>query len=89
MSQTRRFIVSGRVQGVFFRDSARQVATELKITGHAINRRDGSVEVLACGEPEALDQLAQWLKRGPPLAAVTDVAVEATADTDLQGFRIG
>jgi acylphosphatase len=50
----RQFKVSGRVQGVFFRVSTRDVAVPLNITGHAINLPDGSVEVLACGDAAAL-----------------------------------
>ena len=76
MSPARRFIVKGRVQGVFFRESTRRVAEGLGITGHAINLRDGNVEVLACGEPAALDKLADYLKVGPTMAVVTDVLYE-------------
>ena len=88
MSEARRFNVTGRVQGVFFRDSTRQVAESLQITGHAINLPDGSVEVLACGDPEALDQLANWLTSGPPLAKVTHVNSETVDWQAMQGFRI-
>lgn len=89
MSEARRFIVKGRVQGVFFRDSTRQVAESLQITGHAINLPDGSVEVLACGDLESLARLASWLKQGPPLANVTDLQVETVDWQTQQGFRIG
>ncbi len=69
----RRFRVTGRVQGVFFRASTRDVARELDLKGYAMNLRDGSVEVLACGNPSAIDALAEWLERGPPLATVERV----------------
>ena len=72
----RRFRVTGRVQGVFFRDSTRQVAGTLTLTGHARNMPDGSVEVLACGHPDAVDKLAGWLNEGPPKASVSDVESE-------------
>lgn len=72
----RRFTVTGRVQGVFFRDSTRRQAEALGLTGHAKNRSDGSVEVLACGAVESLDRLGEWLHEGPGMAAVE--AVEAT-----------
>lgn len=75
----RRFRVTGRVQGVFFRDSTRSVARQLGLTGYAKNLPDGSVEVLACGQPQPLDRLAEWLGTGPPMAAVD--GVEA-ADVD-------
>lgn len=73
MSECRKFRVEGRVQGVWFRQSTRQEADRLGLTGHAINCPDGSVEVLACGEPEALDRLAEWLRHGPPMAKVRSV----------------
>ncbi len=80
MSKCRKFRVEGRVQGVWFRESTRQQAEGLGITGHAINCADGSVEVLACGEPEALGRLAKWLHRGPPMAQVRSVT-----ESDFEG----
>lgn len=68
--ECRHFRVTGRVQGVFFRDSTRQVAENLKLTGYARNLPDGSVEVLACGARDALDRLEGWLHSGPPQARV-------------------
>lgn len=73
MSECRKFRVKGRVQGVWFRESTRQQAVRLGISGYAINCPDGSVEVLACGSPEALNGLAEWLHRGPPMAQVSSV----------------
>lgn len=58
------------MQGVWFRESTRQQATRLGIAGHAVNLPDGSVEVLACGSHEAVEELARWLRNGPPLARV-------------------
>ena len=69
--------VSGRVQGVFFRESTRQRAETLGVTGYACNLPDGRVEVLACGEREAVQELVRWLWQGPPAAHVTDVAIES------------
>jgi len=69
----RLFRIEGRVQGVWFRESTRREATALGITGFAKNLADGTVQVLACGEAEAMDQLAEWLKQGPPMAQVTNV----------------
>lgn len=68
-----RFVVSGRVQGVFFRASARDEAVRLRLTGHAKNLPDGTVEVVACGDDAALAQLERWLGLGPPLAQVSHV----------------
>ncbi len=74
--ECRHFRITGHVQGVFFRDSTRQVAQSLKITGYARNVADGSVEVLACGAAEAVERLAEWLQSGPPGARVDNI--EAT-----------
>jgi len=68
------FIVSGRVQGVFFRASTRDEAQRLRLTGHARNLDDGSVEVVACGEESALAQLERWLHCGPTHARVASVS---------------
>ena len=69
----RLFRIEGRVQGVWFRESTRREALALGITGHAKNLADGSVEVLACGPPAALERLTDWLGRGPPAAEVNRV----------------
>ncbi len=66
-----RCLVAGRVQGVFFRASAREQALRLGLTGYARNLPDGRVEVLACGPVEAVARLRDWLRNGPPLAEVT------------------
>jgi acylphosphatase len=70
---TRRFRVEGKVQGVFFRNSARRVAQARAIAGYARNLPDGSVEVLAHGTAEAIAELKAWLLRGPPAAHVERV----------------
>lgn len=68
--ECRLFLIAGRVQGVWFRESTRRQAQPLGITGYAKNMADGSVQVLACGEAASLDRLAEWLKQGPPMAQV-------------------
>ena len=91
MAVARLYTIKGRVQGVFFRASTRSVAESLGITGHAINLPDGDVEVLACGEPAALDQLGEWLRDGPDHARVDEVLARKV-DLDLEppgGFRTG
>lgn len=85
----RRFIVSGRVQGVWFRASTRQQAEQLGLTGHAVNLPDGRVEVLACGGGDAVNTLAAWLQRGPELALVKEVVSEELPARQLSGFSIG
>mgnify|MGYP001828000678 FL=1 len=88
-TEARLFTVHGRVQGVWFRDSTRREATQLGITGYAINLPDGNVEVLACGASNALDELADWLQSGPPMAKVTRVDVSESNADEPDGFRIG
>jgi acylphosphatase len=68
-----RFIVSGKVQGVWFRASARDQAQALGLRGSARNLPDGRVDVLAVGDAAAIDALAAWLRQGPPLAHVEDL----------------
>lgn len=85
----RRFLISGRVQGVWFRASTRQRAQELGLTGRALNLPDGRVEVIACGDTAALDSLATWLWHGPEMASVEDVVSEGLAEQQLSGFHTG
>ena len=63
-----RFIVRGKVQGVWFRAATREQAMKLGLQGEARNLSDGSVRVLACGKDEAVTRLQAWLAVGPPLA---------------------
>jgi acylphosphatase len=77
---TARFIVSGRVQGVFYRASARAQALALGVSGYAKNQPDGCVEVLASGSADALDGLERWLRQGPPAARVESVSREDLPD---------
>ena len=70
---TRRFLVLGKVQGVYFRHSTRLEASRLNIRGVARNMPDGSVEVLARGGAAAVEQLRAWLQRGPAHARVKEV----------------
>jgi acylphosphatase len=72
----RRCLVSGRVQGVYYRASAQQRAREAGIAGHARNLEDGRVEVLACGEELRVREFIDWLWIGPSAAKVTHVTVE-------------
>jgi len=80
--------VSGKVQGVFFRASARHQAQMLRITGYARNMADGRVEILACGEIEALDQFKAWLTRGPDGARVDGVSCEPVDEQRISGFSV-
>ena len=68
-----RFLVGGRVQGVWFRAATREQALRLHLRGFARNLADGGVEVVAIGDEGALAELEQWLWQGPPLAKVAQV----------------
>lgn len=73
---TRRLRISGRVQGVGYRESLRFEAERLGVTGWVRNRLDGSVEAVLQGPAEKLDALAAWARRGPPAARVAELRVE-------------
>ena len=85
-----RFLVAGRVQGVWFRASTREQAQRLGLAGSATNLADGRVEVLVAGADDAIDTLAAWLAHGPPGARVDVLerrAIDAGGVPD--GFSIG
>lgn len=84
-----RFLVSGKVQGVFFRASTRERALDLGLSGRATNLPDGRVEVVAAGDAAALDLLEAWLRMGPPAARVESVAREVWTDEVNEGFVTG
>ena len=84
-----RFLVSGKVQGVFFRASTRERALELGLSGHAINLDDGRVEVVAHGDAAAIEALASWLRQGPPMAQVDRVQRDGCEESPGSGFVIG
>jgi acylphosphatase len=75
----RRLQVHGRVQGVGYRWAMVEQATQLGLSGWVRNRRDGSVEAMVAGAPEAVQRLIDWAQRGPPAARVTRVDVSAGA----------
>jgi acylphosphatase len=86
--ETRIFTIKGRVQGVWFRDSTRREALKLGVSGYAKNLPKGDVEVLAVGEAAALNELARWLRDGPPMAEVTDIKEEVLEARESFGFQI-
>ena len=75
-----RFLVGGKVQGVYYRAATAEQAERLRLRGWAKNLDDGQVEVVASGPPGALAELAAWLWQGPPAARVTSVTVEEWPD---------
>jgi acylphosphatase len=88
MNLCRRFLVTGRVQGVFYRASAQDVAHRLGLTGWVRNCADGTVELMACGEEVKLQELEHWLRQGPPHAKVELVMVEECAVQSFAGFSV-
>lgn len=90
MNETRRYLVSGRVQGVGFRFFAQHEAERLGVSGYVQNLPDGRVEVLASGSREQLAQFRSQLAKGPRFSNVSQV-LEETADADElydSGFHI-
>ena len=84
--QARRFVVTGRVQGVGYRNFVERLAGEIGVDGYVRNRRNGSVEVFAMGKPELLKRLRAALERGPILSYVDGVAEEPdTVDANYLG----
>jgi acylphosphatase len=84
----RRYLIHGRVHGVGFRMFTDAAAHRERIDGWVRNRPDGSVEVHAEGDAEALERFERAIRHGPPSARVTDVEVEALGPSDRTGFSI-
>jgi acylphosphatase len=83
-----RCLVSGRVQGVYYRAATQRRAQELGLTGWVRNLPDGRVELLAMGAEHALRQLQDWLWQGPPHARVADVQCEQAEHPPLPRFEV-
>jgi len=86
--ETRRFLVSGRVQGVGFRWFVEREAATLGVSGWVKNRDDGRVEVMATGSREQLATLYRLLQRGPRAARVDEVAASSAPFLDAKSFGI-
>ncbi len=84
----RRCVVSGKVQGVFYRQKTYEKANELEIKGWVRNLENGDVECLLIGEEDDVEALCQWLHQGPPAARVTAVKIEEAPMEDLNQFII-
>jgi acylphosphatase len=83
-----RVVVSGRVHGVFFRDTVRAAADEHGVAGWVRNRSDGSVEAEFEGPREAVDAVVEVCRRGPSGAEVSDVRVDEREETGKSGFDV-
>ena len=88
MLQTISIIVSGKVQGVFYRQSTKQKARELNVKGIVRNLPDGNVHIIATGTSEQLDSLVKWCWQGPERAVVKDVRYETCAFQPFVSFSI-
>ena len=80
--------MSGRVQGVFFRDTTRRRAEAAGVAGWVRNTREGAVEAVFEGEPAAVDELVEFCRRGPSRAEVASADVTEEEPEDLVGFEI-
>jgi acylphosphatase len=84
----RRVIAHGRVQGVFFRDATRRMAGSRGVHGSVRNRPDGAVEAVFEGDPEAVESMVDFMRRGPERADVADVEVADEQPEGLEGFTV-
>lgn len=84
----RRLVVRGKVQGVFYRDSARHAARSHGVSGWAANRSDGSVEVVLEGPADAVESVVGYCRRGPSSADVHSVDEHQETPEGLTGFQI-
>jgi acylphosphatase len=84
----RRVVVHGRVQGVFFRDTTRSRAESAGVSGWVTNRPDGAVQAVFEGEPDAVEQLVAFCRRGPSRAEVSSVEVTEEEPEGLVGFQV-
>lgn len=85
----RKCYVSGRVQGVFYRETTRNMAQSMNITGRAINLTDGRVEVLMCGTEQQLNAFSSWLWQGSTWSDVTDIQCHDIELHNPDGFTTG
>ena len=83
-----RVLVSGRVQGVFFRDTCRRLAEQHGVAGWVRNLSDGRVEAVFEGPAEDVDCLVDWARHGPRYAVVDHIAIQAEPPEGLDTFRI-
>lgn len=83
-----RVVVSGRVQGVFFRDTCRKIARERGVQGWVRNCPDGTVEAVFEGDPEAVDAVVGWARIGPAEASVDALEVYEEQPEGLNGFTV-
>jgi acylphosphatase len=81
-------LVSGKVQGVYYRHSTKEKAKELGVTGEVKNLPDNNVFIIATGTKEQLDELISWCKQGPARAVVKNIITETITLQYFEEFRI-
>jgi acylphosphatase len=86
--RTVHLIIKGKVQGVYYRASAEDVAREVGVTGWVKNMPDGNVEVIVSGSEERVEKFIEWCRKGPKNAEVTEVIVNDSKEKPLTDFRI-
>ena len=86
--KTIRLTIKGKVQGVFFRATAKDIADDLGVKGWARNLPDRNVEITATATEDILQKFIDWCKQGPPKARVDEVIVEELNTAEFNGFRI-
>lgn len=86
MTISRRLMIYGRVQGVYYRASAQQQAVQLKLAGWVRNRSNGAVEALVCGPETAVDAFTAWAREGPPAARVDRIDITEAESPEAGAF---
>ena len=81
-------LIKGKVQGVFYRATAKEEAERLGVTGWVRNTKEGCVEAVVSGTAEAVEQFIKWCRQGPPRAFVTDVEITETAEENFSEFKV-
>jgi len=81
-------VIKGRVQGVFFRATAKDVADEIGVTGWVKNTEEGNVEIMATGSNDQVQKFTDWCKMGPRKAIVTNVVITKKEDEVFESFEV-
>ena len=87
-SMTVHILIKGKVQGVYFRASCKDMADQLDIRGWVRNTVEGHVEVMACGEATKINRLLAWCRQGPPGARVEEALMEEITELVFEKFSI-
>lgn len=86
--KTVHLIISGKVQGVFFRARSKNAAEKFKIKGWIRNTNEGKVEAIVTGEPDNVNEFIKWCKKGPENARVKDVTVSEKPELEFERFEV-